>query len=99
MAALEDMGGQATLTVESKLMEWLIKQADLLKLATMINTNDELTKWVKDGHELAQPFEVPAEISSEFEDLCKQQEIAFSQLNYDSKDYPLADPSETGVMV
>lgn len=38
MAALEDMGGQATLTVESKLMEWLIKQADLLKLATMINT-------------------------------------------------------------
>ena len=99
MAALEDMGGQATLTLESKLMEWLIKQADLLKLATMINMNDELTKWVKDGHELAQPFEVPAEISSEFEDLCKQQEIAFSQLNYDSKDYPLADPSETGVMV
>lgn len=31
--------------------------------------------------------------------MCKQQEIAFSQLNYDSKDYPLADPSETGVMV
>ena len=57
MAALEDLGGQATLTVESKLMEWLIKQADLLKLATMINMNDELTKWVKDGHELAQPFE------------------------------------------
>lgn len=79
--------------------EIALKSAELLKILTMIHPNDELTNWVKSGHELAEPFEVPIEYAGQFQALCKAQKIPLSELRFDGDDRPLGSPVDSGICV